>query len=106
MTSCDEPTYVTCNRATWDERVAVHAASPDYAVTRFRDDPAFLSDVVRFDWPDQTLLVERSHVEWPEAQVWTDEGTYVETDVQFEHITTHEWNHSIGETLTRCLTQA
>jgi SAM-dependent methyltransferase len=39
------------NRASWDERAAAHAASPDYAVQRFVDDPAHLSDVVRFDLP-------------------------------------------------------
>lgn len=39
------------NRANWDERVPVHAASEDYGLARFRDDPAHLSDVVRFDVP-------------------------------------------------------
>jgi SAM-dependent methyltransferase len=39
------------NRAHWDERAPAHAASPDYAVARFVDDPDFLSDVVRFDVP-------------------------------------------------------
>ncbi|NJC86353.1 class I SAM-dependent methyltransferase [Planosporangium mesophilum] len=43
--------YRTVNRATWDERAPAHAASPDYAFARFVDDPAFLSDVVRFDAP-------------------------------------------------------
>jgi SAM-dependent methyltransferase len=39
------------NRATWDERAPAHAASPDYGFDRFAMDPAFLSDVVRFDLP-------------------------------------------------------
>lgn len=39
------------NRASWDERVPAHAESPDYALARFADDPAFLSGVVRFDLP-------------------------------------------------------
>ena len=43
--------YRDVNRANWDERVAAHAASPDYALARFSDDPAFLSEVVRFDRP-------------------------------------------------------
>ena len=43
--------YRDVNRASWDERAAAHAASPDYAVSRFRDDPAFLSGVVTFDLP-------------------------------------------------------
>ena len=41
----------TVNRANWDERVPAHVASPDYAVQRFRDEPGYLSDVVRFDRP-------------------------------------------------------
>ena len=43
--------YGAVNQALWDERAPVHAASPDYAVDRFAADPAFLSDVVRFDLP-------------------------------------------------------
>jgi SAM-dependent methyltransferase len=43
--------YRTLNRASWDERAPAHAASPDYALSRFRADPAFISDVVRFDLP-------------------------------------------------------
>jgi SAM-dependent methyltransferase len=39
------------NLASWEERVPAHAASADYALDRFREDPAFLSDVVRFDLP-------------------------------------------------------
>ena len=43
--------YREVNRLTWDERAPAHAASPDYAVQRFADDPRHLSDVVRFDLP-------------------------------------------------------
>jgi SAM-dependent methyltransferase len=43
--------YREVNRASWDERAPAHAASPDYAVQRFVDDPRHLSDVVRFDLP-------------------------------------------------------
>ena len=43
--------YREVNRANWDERVPAHAASPDYAVARFASEPAFLSEVVRFDRP-------------------------------------------------------
>jgi SAM-dependent methyltransferase len=43
--------YLEVNRANWDDRVPAHVASPDYAVQRFLDDPAFLSEVVRFDLP-------------------------------------------------------
>jgi SAM-dependent methyltransferase len=43
--------YLTDNRANWDERVPAHVASPGYAIAQFRADPAFLSDVVRYDLP-------------------------------------------------------
>lgn len=43
--------HLDVNRAHWDERAPAHAASPGYAVDRFATDPAFLSDVVRFDVP-------------------------------------------------------
>ena len=43
--------YRNINRANWDERVPAHAASPDYNVQRFIDDPAFIGGVVQFDRP-------------------------------------------------------
>jgi SAM-dependent methyltransferase len=43
--------YLELNRASWDDRAPAHAASPDYAVQSFVDDPTFLSGVVRFDQP-------------------------------------------------------
>jgi len=39
------------NQLSWDERAPLHAASEDYGLQRFRDDPSYLSDVVRFDAP-------------------------------------------------------
>lgn len=39
------------NRALWDERAPAHAASPDYHLAGYRDDPDLLSNVVRFDRP-------------------------------------------------------
>ncbi|GAA3575430.1 class I SAM-dependent methyltransferase [Amycolatopsis ultiminotia] len=41
----------TVNRANWDDRAPVHARSEYYAFDRFRADPQYLSDVVRFDLP-------------------------------------------------------
>jgi 2-polyprenyl-3-methyl-5-hydroxy-6-metoxy-1,4-benzoquinol methylase len=41
----------TLNKANWDERAALHAASADYQTQRFIDSPAHLSEVVRFDLP-------------------------------------------------------
>lgn len=43
--------YLELNRASWDERAPAHAASADYGLPRFVEDPDFLSDVVRFDLP-------------------------------------------------------
>jgi SAM-dependent methyltransferase len=219
--------YLRFNHANWEERVPAHVGSPDYAIDRFRDDPAHLSDVVRFDLPrlgsveglrgvhlqchlgtdtislsrlgarmtgldfsgaaveqaralaaaagadvdfvesdvhaaaevlpvgafdlvftgigalcwlpdvrrwaevvaallkpggrlfireghpvlwslgdprsDGLVTVEHPYVELPEATVWDEPGTYVETDVEFEHTVTHEWNHGIGQILTAVL---
>jgi SAM-dependent methyltransferase len=49
----NDPTrrYRELNRLNWDDRAPAHAASPDYAIARFLEDPEFLSDVVRFDLP-------------------------------------------------------
>lgn len=41
--------YLDLNRASWDERAPAHAASPDYNVQRFLEDPAYISGVVQFD---------------------------------------------------------
>jgi SAM-dependent methyltransferase len=41
--------HLEVNRASWDERAPAHAASADYAFSRFGEDPEYLSAVVRFD---------------------------------------------------------
>ena len=54
--------YRTLNKANWDERAPAHAASPGYHLDAFREDPAYLSDVVRFDLPllgDMTRAARR-----------------------------------------------
>lgn len=43
--------YRDVNRANWDERAPAHARSAEYGLQRFRDDPTFISKVVRFDLP-------------------------------------------------------
>lgn len=50
--------------------------------------------------PDGLLTVDAPYVELPEPSVWDEQGTYVETDVVFEHTVTHEWNHGLGEIVT------
>lgn len=218
--------YAEVNRLVWDERAGAHAASPDYSLDAFRSDPAYLSDVVRFDlprlgdvsglrgvhlqchigtdtislarlgarmtgldfsgesvaaaqalsdevgagvdfvqadvhdaarvlppgefdlvftgigalcwlpsvdrWagvvsellrPGGRLFIREGHpvlwaveigddgrigldfpyVERAEATVWDEPGTYVETDVEFEHTVTKEWNHGLGDIVTALL---
>ncbi|WP_294179230.1 bifunctional 2-polyprenyl-6-hydroxyphenol methylase/3-demethylubiquinol 3-O-methyltransferase UbiG [uncultured Schumannella sp.] len=43
--------YLDVNRANWDARAPLHAASPGYQRERFVRDPQHVSDVVRFDLP-------------------------------------------------------
>jgi SAM-dependent methyltransferase len=43
--------YLHLNKANWNERAPLHAASADYGLQTYADDPAFLSPVVRFDLP-------------------------------------------------------
>lgn len=43
--------YITLNKANWDERAPLHAASAGYETQVLVDDPAHLSEVVRFDLP-------------------------------------------------------
>lgn len=53
--------------------------------------------------PDGLVVVEYPYFEREEATVFESEGTYVETDVEFAHTTTHEWNHGLGEIVTALL---
>ncbi|MET0458203.1 MAG: class I SAM-dependent methyltransferase [Ilumatobacteraceae bacterium] len=53
--------------------------------------------------PDGLLVLEQSYFEHAEPNVYDDPGTYVSTDVEFEHNVTHEWNHGLGETITALL---
>jgi SAM-dependent methyltransferase len=43
--------YFSVNKANWDERAPIHAASDDYGFARFVADPGHLSKVVAFDRP-------------------------------------------------------
>ena len=49
---------------------------------------------------DGLLVVEYPYFERPEPTVFDEGGTYVETDVVFEHTVTHEWNHGLAEVIT------
>ncbi|MEV4638773.1 class I SAM-dependent methyltransferase [Actinoplanes sp. NPDC049548] len=52
---------------------------------------------------DDLLVLEYPYFEHAEPTVWDDGGTYVDTDHTFEHTTTHEWNHGLGEIVTALL---
>jgi hypothetical protein len=47
--------------------------------------------------------VEYAYFEREEPLVLDEPGTYVETDVEFQHTLTHEWNHGLGEVITALL---
>ena len=49
---------------------------------------------------DGTLTVEFPYFEREEPVILTEEGTYVATDVVFQHNVTHTWNHGLGEIIT------
>jgi SAM-dependent methyltransferase len=56
-----------------------------------------------YERTDGLLALELPYFEHPEPQIYTDGGTYVETDASFAHTTTHEWNHGLGEIVTAVL---
>jgi hypothetical protein len=49
---------------------------------------------------DGVLAVETPYFERAEPLVWEEGGTYVQTDTEFTHNVTHEWNHGLGEVVT------
>ena len=53
--------------------------------------------------PDGLLAAEYPYFETREPLYWDEEGTYVETEVQFQHNRTATWNHGIGELITAVL---
>ena len=54
---------------------------------------------------DGLLVVEYPYFERPEPMVFDEGGTYVDTDVEFRHNVTHEWNHGLGEIVTALLAE-
>jgi SAM-dependent methyltransferase len=49
------------------------------------------------------LQVEFPYFERPEPLIYDEPGTYVQTDVEFDHTITHTWNHGLGEVVTALL---
>ncbi len=52
---------------------------------------------------DGLLVLENAYGERAEPLVWHDGGTYVRTEQTFAHVTTHEWNHGLGELVSALL---
>ena len=57
--------------------------------------------------PDESgsLRVEHPYFEQSEPTRWDEGGTYVRTDVEFQHNVSYEWNHGLGEIVTALLDQ-
>ena len=56
-------------------------------------------------WPESPGAVGYTYCEQPDAVVWDEPRTYVETEVEVQHNVTHSWNHGLGEIVTalRCV---
>ena len=54
---------------------------------------------------DDLLVVEYPYFETVEPVVFDDAGTYVETEVEFQHNITHSWNHGLGEVVTALIAE-
>jgi SAM-dependent methyltransferase len=55
--------------------------------------------------PDQLLVVDHPYFEREEPTVWTGGGTYVTTEVEFQHNVSMEWNHGLGEIVSALLAE-
>jgi SAM-dependent methyltransferase len=55
--------------------------------------------------PDGLLVAEYPYFEREQPDVFSEEGTYVETSQTFAANTTHSWNHGIGEVVTALLSR-
>ena len=58
---------------------------------------------LQYERTDSLLVLDEPYFEQKEPQIYTEGGTYVDTDVVFTHNTTHQWNHGLGETVTALL---
>ena len=54
---------------------------------------------------DRLLAVEYPYFEREQPNVWSDGGTYVQTDVAFANNTSLDWNHGLGEIITALLSR-
>jgi SAM-dependent methyltransferase len=56
-----------------------------------------------YDRTDGVIALSEPYFEQAEPQVYDEPGTYVDTEHQFTHTVTHEWNHGLGEIVTAVL---
>ena len=56
-----------------------------------------------YDRTDGLLVLQEPYFETAAPQIYEEGGTYVDTDVEFTHNVTHEWNHGLGEIVTAVL---
>ncbi|BFU43606.1 class I SAM-dependent methyltransferase [Krasilnikovia sp. MM14-A1004] len=56
-----------------------------------------------YERDDDLLVLSEPYFETERPQVYDEPGTYVDTDVEFTHTVTHEWNHGLGEIVTAVL---
>ncbi|HYN97687.1 MAG TPA: SAM-dependent methyltransferase, partial [Pilimelia sp.] len=52
---------------------------------------------------DGLVTMDFPYFEQTQALEWHEPGTYVDTAVEFEHNSTREWNHGLGEVVTALL---
>ena len=52
---------------------------------------------------DDLLAVEFPYFERDEPLIWDEGGTYVQTEVAFEHTVSYSWNRGLGEIVTALL---
>jgi SAM-dependent methyltransferase len=51
------------------------------------------------------LVVDYPYFEHVEPLVSAEQGTYVATDVEFTHVTAHNWNHGLGDVIGALLAE-
>ena len=48
----------------------------------------------------EEIVVNYPYFEQPDALIWDEPGTYVQTDHEFTATASYEWNHGLGEMIT------
>jgi SAM-dependent methyltransferase len=54
---------------------------------------------------DGLVTLDFPYFEQEQGLEWHEPGTYVDSDVEFEHNSTREWNHGLGEVVTALIDQ-